>query len=71
MRTEQAERSKTLRDAELRRLEPPTKRMRAVTDRDLLLVGRRARIAENKANGERWLCFAEFYRRRLATEQQR
>ncbi|HEX2892469.1 MAG TPA: HNH endonuclease signature motif containing protein [Marmoricola sp.] len=45
--------------------------MRELTDRELLLAGRRARIAESRANGERWLCFVEFYRRRLATEQQR
>jgi hypothetical protein len=38
------------------------------SDREVLLAGRRARVAENRANAERWLCFVEFYRRRLATE---
>jgi hypothetical protein len=59
------------RDLELSRLGPPTQALRALTDRDVLLAGRRARVAENKANAERWLCFVEFYRRRLATEEQR
>jgi hypothetical protein len=45
--------------------------VRSLTDRDLLLAGRRARIAENRANGERWLCLADFYRRRLAIEEQK
>jgi len=45
--------------------------LRALSDRDVLLAGRRARVVENKANAERWLCFAEFYRRRLATEERR
>jgi hypothetical protein len=59
------------RDAELARLGPPTQGVQATSDRDLLLAGRRARIAENHANAERWLCFVEFYRRRLATEEQK
>ncbi|WP_457112670.1 HNH endonuclease signature motif containing protein [Marmoricola sp. URHA0025 HA25] len=42
-----------------------------MSDRDVLLAGRRARIAENRANGQRWLCFVEFYRRRLDTEEQK
>jgi hypothetical protein len=71
VRTERTEKTETLRDAELRRLGPPTRAMRALSDRDLLLAGRRSRIAESRANAQRWLCFVEFYRRRLATEQQR
>ena len=71
MRADQTATSETLRDAELRRLGPPTRAVQALSDRELLLAGRRARIAESRANGERWLCFVEFYRRRLATEQQR
>lgn len=71
MQTYPAEEAQTQRDLELRRLGPSTRALRAMTDRDVLLAGRRARVAENKANAERWLCFAEFYRRRLATEERR
>src|SRR3954453_19469156 len=59
------------RDLELSRLGPPTSGVHGLTDRDVLLAGRRARVAENKANGERGRCFVEFYRRRLATEEQK
>jgi hypothetical protein len=69
--THAGERSQTQLDAERSRLGPPTRSLRALTDRGVLLAGRRARIAENKANGERWLCFVEFYPRRLATEAQK
>jgi hypothetical protein len=65
------ERTPTQRDLELSRLGPPTRGLRALSDRDVLLAGRRARIAENQANADRWLCFVEFYRRRLATEDQK
>jgi hypothetical protein len=58
-------------EAELSRLGPPTRGVRNLGDHELLLAGRRARIAENRANGMRWLCFVEFYRRRAATEAQR
>jgi hypothetical protein len=64
-------RTENQRDAELGRLDVPTRRVRAMTDRDLLLAGRQARVRENRANAERWLCFVEFYRRRLATEDRR
>jgi hypothetical protein len=66
-----AELTATQRDGELGRLGPPTSSVQALSDREVLLAGRRARIAENQANGERWLCFVEFYRRRLATEEQK
>jgi hypothetical protein len=69
--TDPAERAPVQRDLELSRLGPPTRTVRALGDRELLLSGRRARIAENQANADRWLCFVEFYRRRLATEAQR
>ena len=52
-------------------LDEMTAAQRGLTDRDVLLAGRRARIAESKANAERWSCLAEFYCRRLATEEQR
>ncbi len=71
MHTDQADERVTAREAELRRLGPPTRAVRALSDREVLLAGRRARMAESRANGQRWLCFVEFYRRRLATEQQR
>lgn len=58
-------------DVELGRLAAPTRELHSVTDHDVLLAGRRAKIAESKANAERWLCFVEFYRRRLASEEQR
>jgi hypothetical protein len=58
-------------EVELSRLGPPTRDVRNLSDRELLLVGRRARIAANRANGERWLSIVEFYRRRAATEVQR
>jgi hypothetical protein len=56
---------------EVARIGKATGRLRTASDRDVLLAGRRARIAENRANGERWLCFVEFYRRRPATEQRK
>jgi hypothetical protein len=59
------------RDRELGRLAKVTRPLRSLTDRDVLLAGRRARIAENTANGQRWLCFVEFFRRRLATEERK
>jgi hypothetical protein len=62
---------RTPTERELSRLRPPTRGLHAMSDRDVLLAGRRARIAENRANSERWLCFAEFYRRRTSTEDQR
>jgi hypothetical protein len=65
------ERTPTLRDLELSRLGPPTRAVQSLSDREVLLTGRRARVAENRANAERWLCFVEFYRRRLATEEQK
>ena len=71
MPTDQLERSRSLRELELQRLGPPTVGVQSLTDRDLLLAGRRARVAENRANAQRWLCFVEFYRRRLATEDQK
>lgn len=71
MPTYPAEPTPTQRDLELSRLGPPTAGVRALSVRALLLAGRRARIAENAANAQRWLCFAEFYRRRLATEERR
>ena len=58
-------------EAQLSRLAAPTRELHSVTDRDVLLAGRRAKIAESQANAGRWLCLVEFYRRRLATEQQR
>ena len=61
------ERTPTQRDLELSRLAPPTCGMHPLSDPEVLLAGG-ARIAENRANSERWLCFVEFYRRRLATE---
>ena len=45
--------------------------LRDLDDHELLLAGRRARIAENRASAERWSCFVEFYRRRVRTEQQK
>jgi hypothetical protein len=69
--TDQTDDTETAREAELRRLGPPTRAVRGLSDREVLLAGRRARVAESRANGQRWLCFVEFYRRRLATEQQR
>jgi hypothetical protein len=59
------------RGHELGRLGKATRRLRALSDRDVLLAGRRACIAENKAHAERWLCFVEFFRRRLATEKRK
>jgi len=56
---------------ELARLGPQTGALHGLSDRAVLLAGRRARTAENRANGERWLCFVEFYRRRLASEEAR
>jgi hypothetical protein len=58
-------------DSELSRLAPPTRALHAAADREILLAGRRAKIAENQASFERWLCLVEFYRRRVATEEQR
>jgi hypothetical protein len=66
-----AEQAQTQRDLELGRLGPPTQTLHAATDREILLAGRRAKIAENQASFERWLCFVEFYRRRLMTEEQK
>lgn len=43
----------------------------SLSDRALLLAGRQAKLAENRANADRWLCMAEFYDRRLTTEEQR
>ncbi len=71
MPTYPAEQTQTQRDLELSRLGPPTQSLRPLTDREVLLAGRRAKVAESKANAQRWLCFAEFYRRRLATEAAR
>lgn len=59
------------RERELSRLGPPTRGLHRVSDREVLLAGRRAKAAESRANGERWLCFVEFYRRRVATEDQK
>jgi hypothetical protein len=69
--TQTAERAPTQRDLELSRLGPATRGLHDVGDRRLLLAGRRARMAENQANAERWRCLAEFYRRRLATEDEK
>lgn len=41
MRTDQTETSETLRDAELRRLGPPTRAVQALGGREVLLAGRR------------------------------
>lgn len=71
MPTETAEHVRTRRDAELSRLGPRTRPLRRLDDRELLLAGRRARMAQNRANAERWRCMAEFYRRRLVTEDQK
>lgn len=71
MQTFEQREATTRREAELSRLGPPTRGLHGHSDRDVLLVGRRARIAENSANGQRWLCLVEFYRRRLATEPMR
>lgn len=71
MPTYPAEQAQTQRDLELGRLGPPTQTLHAATDREILLAGRRAKIAENQASFERWLCFVEFYRRRLMTEEQK
>ncbi|HET6167715.1 MAG TPA: HNH endonuclease signature motif containing protein [Marmoricola sp.] len=66
-----AERAQTKREAELSRLSPPTRGLHGLRDRELLLAGRRARMAQSRANAERWQCMAEFYRRRLVTEDQK
>jgi hypothetical protein len=66
--TETAGQIQTKREAELSRLGPQTRALRGLDDRELLLAGRRARMAQNGANAERWRCMAEFYRRRLVTE---
>jgi len=50
---------------------PGSSILRALDDHELLLAGRRARIAENRAHAERWSCFVEFYRRRARSEQQK
>jgi hypothetical protein len=69
--TLQDDRTKSGLEAELSRLRPPTRTLHAATDREVLLAGRRALLRENQSNAERWLCFVEFYRRRLTTEEQR
>jgi hypothetical protein len=69
--TEIAEGVRTKREAELSRLDAPTRGLHGLADREVLLAGRRARIAQNRANAERWRCMAEFYRRRLVTEDDR
>ena len=56
---------------ELARLGSQTRALHGLSDRAVLLAGRRARVAENRANGEPWSCFVEFYGRRLATERAR
>ena len=71
MPTYQLEKVPTQRELELSRLGPPTAGVQGRSDREVLLAGRRARIAENAANAQRWLCFVEFYRRRLVTEDQK
>lgn len=71
MQTYLEERTATQCELELSRLGPPTRGLQPLSDREVLLAGRRARVAENRANGERWLCIVEFYRRRLATEEQK
>jgi hypothetical protein len=69
--TETAEIVRTKCEAELSRLKPRTQGLHGLSDRELLLAGRRARIAQNRANAERWRCLAEFYRRRLAAEDRK
>lgn len=71
MSTYVEERAAGDRRRERGRLGPVTQSVRGLSDRELLLRGRRAKIAEAGANGQRWLMLVEFYRRRLATEQQR
>lgn len=68
MPTETAGQIQTKREAELSRLGPQARALRGLDDREVLLTGRRARMAQNRANAERWRCMAEFYRRRLVTE---
>jgi hypothetical protein len=53
------------------RLGEATQPVRGVGTHDLLRQSRAARVAENRAAGQRWLCLVEFYRRRLATEELR
>lgn len=71
MPTYEEQQATSKREAELRRLGPPTLGLHTTNDRDLLLAGRRARIAESRAHAQRWLAMVEFYRRRLSTEAMR
>lgn len=71
MSTYVEERAAGDRRGERGRLGPATQSVQGLSDREVLLAGRRAKIAEARANGQRWLMLVEFYRRRLATEQQR
>ncbi len=71
MTTLQDDRTTSAIDVELSRLAPPTRSLHVATDREVLLAGRRARVRESQASAERWLCFVEFYRRRLATEERK
>lgn len=71
MTTLEDDRTRSGLATELSRLARPARGLHAASDRGLLLAGRRARLRENQANAERWLCLVEFYRRRLSTEEQR